>query len=33
MARKKKVIYAGKEIEDWFTFDFTLAELKTLKVR
>ena len=33
MSRKKRLIYEGKEIEDWFTFDFTLAELKTLKVK
>ncbi|MBI4804776.1 MAG: glycerophosphodiester phosphodiesterase [Desulfovibrio sp.] len=31
--RKTKKIIAGKEVEGWFTEDFTLAELKTLRAK
>lgn len=32
-ARKSRKVIDGKEIEGWFTEDFTLAELKTLRMR
>ena len=31
-SRKREVIWAGKPRHDWFTFDFTLEELRTLKL-
>jgi glycerophosphoryl diester phosphodiesterase len=31
--RKRKVLVDGIETDDWFAFDFTLAEIKTLRAR
>lgn len=31
-SRKREITWDGKTRHDWFTFDFTLAELQTLKL-